>query len=140
MRTRNISLKERIIASIDYDKKYNLNRISNIILKGNNSLEGLLGILNSKLFNWLYSKRYFDYEIKPIYLRNSPLCDTNNKELNRLVKEIISIRNADEKADISKITDAIDKLVYKLYQLTYNEVKIIDPEFALTEQEYLDFP
>ncbi|TRT70319.1 MAG: class I SAM-dependent DNA methyltransferase [Microcystis sp. M_OC_Ca_00000000_S217Cul] len=140
VRTRNISLKERIIASIDYDKKYNLNRISNIILKGNNSLEGLLGILNSKLFNWLYSKRYFDYEIKPIYLRNSPLCDTNNKELNRLVKEIISIRNADEKADISKITDAIDKLVYKLYQLTYNEVKIIDPEFALTEQEYLDFP
>ncbi len=140
VRTRNISLKERIIASIDYNKKYNLNRISNIILKGNNSLEGLLGILNSKLFNWLYSKRYFDYEIKPIYLRNSPLCDTNNKELNRLVKEIISIRNADEKADISKITDAIDKLVYKLYQLTYNEVKIIDPEFALTEQEYLDFP
>ncbi|MBD2600149.1 DUF7149 domain-containing protein [Microcystis viridis] len=140
VRTRNISLKERIIASIDYNKKYNLNRISNIILKGNNSLEGLLGILNSKLFNWLYSKRYFDYEIKPIYLRNSPLCDTNNKELNRLVKEIISIRNADEKADISKITDAIDKLVYKLYQLTYNEVKIIDPEFALTEQEYLDLP
>ena len=73
VRTRNISLKERIIASIDYNKKYNLNRISNIILKGNNSLEGLLGILNSKLFNWLYSKRYFDYEIKPIYLRNSPL-------------------------------------------------------------------
>jgi adenine-specific DNA-methyltransferase len=29
-----------------------------------------------------------------------------------------------------------DNLVYKLYQLTYNEVKIIDPEFELTEQEY----
>ncbi len=31
---------------------------------------------------------------------------------------------------------AIDNLVYKLYQLTYDEVKVIDPEFELTEQEY----
>ena len=30
----------------------------------------------------------------------------------------------------------IDNLVYKLYQLTYDEVKVIDPEFELTEQEY----
>jgi hypothetical protein len=29
-----------------------------------------------------------------------------------------------------------DHLVYKLYQLTDDEVKIIDPEFELTEQEY----
>jgi adenine-specific DNA-methyltransferase len=126
VRTRNITLKERIIASIDYDKKYNLNRISNIISKDNNLLEGLLGVLNSKLFNWLYSKRYFDYEIKPIYLRNSPLCDTNNKELNSLVKEIIELRSSDEEANISKLTDIIDKLVYKLYNLTEEEIKIIE--------------
>jgi hypothetical protein len=29
-------------------------------------------------------------------------------------------------------------MVYKLYELTYEEVKIIDPEFPLTEQEYAD--
>jgi len=126
VRTRNITLKERIIASIDYDKKYNLNRISNIIAKTNNSLEGLLGVLNSKLFNWLYSKRYFDYEIKPIYLRNSPLCNTNDTELNKLVREIIQLRNLDEKADISKLTSEIDRLVYKLYNLTEEEIEIIE--------------
>jgi len=126
VRTRNISLKERIIASIDYDKKYNLNRISNIISKGDNSLEGLLGVLNSKLFNWLYSKRYFDYEIKPIYLRNSPLCDTNDKELNKLVNEIISLRSSDEKADITSLTNKIDQLVYQLYNLTEEEIKTIE--------------
>lgn len=126
VRTRNISLKERIIASIDYDKKYNLNRISNIISKDNNSLEGLLGVLNSKLFNWLYTKRYFDYEIKPIYLRNSPLCNTNDKELNRLVKEIIQLRSFDQNANISNLTDAIDNLVYKLYDLTADEIKIVE--------------
>jgi hypothetical protein len=126
VRTRNITLKERIIASIDYDKKYNLNRISNIISKDNNSLEGLLGVLNSKLFNWLYTKRYFDYEIKPIYLRNSPLCDTNDNELIRLVKEIIELRSSDEKANITVLTDIIDKLVYQLYDLTDEEIKIIE--------------
>ncbi|MDD3740504.1 MAG: Eco57I restriction-modification methylase domain-containing protein [Bacteroidales bacterium] len=126
VRTRNITLKERIIASIDYEKKYNLNRISNIISKDNNSIEGLLGVLNSKLFNWLYSKRYFDYEIKPIYLRNSPLCNTNDKELNRLVKEIIELRNADEKVNISKLISSIDQLVYQLYDLTEEEIKIIE--------------
>jgi len=26
--------------------------------------------------------------------------------------------------------------VYKLYELTYTEVKIIDPKFSLTETEY----
>jgi adenine-specific DNA-methyltransferase len=30
----------------------------------------------------------------------------------------------------------IDKLVYKLYDLTYDEVKVVDPEFWLSEEEY----
>jgi hypothetical protein len=126
VRTRNITLKERIIASIDYDKKFNLNRISNIISKDGNSIEGLLGVLNSKLFNWLYSKRYFDYEIKPIYLRNSPLCNTNDKELNRLVKLIIEKRKTNENADISELKSEIDKVVYDLFDLTKEEIEIIN--------------
>jgi hypothetical protein len=128
VRTRNITLKERIIASIDYEKKYNLNRISNIISKDENSLEGLLGVLNSQLFNWLYTKRYFDYEIKPIYLRNSPLCNTNDKKLNRLVKEVIDLRNSDEKANVLNLSSDIDRVVYKLYDLTEEEIKIIEEE------------
>lgn len=126
VRTRNISLKERIIASIDYDKKYNLNRISNIISKNNNSLEGLLGVLNSKLFNWLYTKRYFDYEIKPIYLRNSPLCNTNDEELIRVVKEIIELKKENDKANVTIQINSIDKLVFKLYDLTPEEIEIIE--------------
>lgn len=43
---------------------------------------------------------------------------------------------SDCNADTSELRKAIDDLVYKLYQLTYDEVKIIDPEFELTEQEY----
>ena len=42
----------------------------------------------------------------------------------------------DRHADTSELEKAIDNLVCKLYQLTYDEVKAIDPEFTLTEQEY----
>ncbi len=49
---------------------------------------------------------------------------------------MIKVEKCDRNADTSELENAINNLVYKLYQLTYNEVKIIDPEFELTEQEY----
>ncbi|MCC4229642.1 DUF7149 domain-containing protein [Zunongwangia profunda] len=125
VRTRNISIKERIVATIDYDKKYNLNRISNIIASPEASLEGLLGILNSKLFNWLYSKRYFDYEIKPIYLRNSPLADTNNVDLSNKVKELLSLKDEPDNSTKLELIKEIDKIVFELYGITEDEIKII---------------
>ena len=30
-------------------------------------------------------------------------------------------------------------MVYKLYDLTYSEVKTIDPEFSMTENEYSNY-
>lgn len=68
VRTRNLSLKRRIIATMDTTGAYNLNRLSNIISRGGYSLPGLLGILNSQLFQWLFSTRFYDYEIKPVTL------------------------------------------------------------------------
>lgn len=81
VRTRNLSLKRRIIATIDSEKKYNLNRLSNIISKKDNSLLGLLAILNSNFYNWLFSNKYIDYEIKPIYIKKCPIPDINNPDL-----------------------------------------------------------
>jgi adenine-specific DNA-methyltransferase len=50
--------------------------------------------------------------------------------------KILTAKKGDRHADTSELENAINRLVYKLYQLTYDEVKIIDPEFTLTEQEY----
>ncbi len=126
VRTRNISLKERIIATIDYDKKYNLNRISNIIAKPNFSLEGLLGFINSTLFNWLYSKRYLDYEIKPIYLRNSPMADTNNISLIEKSKQIMFAKKQNPNSDTTQLEKEIDQMVYELYGLTEEEIAVVE--------------
>ena len=50
-----------------------------------------------------------------------------------LLKPWQTAKKGERHANTSKLEKMIDKLVYKLYQLTYDEVKIIDPEFALTE-------
>jgi adenine-specific DNA-methyltransferase len=50
--------------------------------------------------------------------------------------KILTAKSCDRNAGISKLETAINNLVYKLYQLTYEEVKIIDPEFELTKREY----
>jgi hypothetical protein len=50
------------------------------------------------------------------------------------VDKILSLKS--EGKDTTALEQQIDNLVYKLYELTYQEVKIIDPEFKLTESEY----
>jgi len=45
-----------------------------------------------------------------------------------LVKEILSIKNQNPEADISTFEAQIDQLVYKLYSLTEEEIKIIEKE------------
>ncbi len=42
-------------------------------------------------------------------------------------------------ANTKKLEDQIDIMVYKLYNLTYEEVKIIDPEIEkiISKEEYL---
>lgn len=43
--------------------------------------------------------------------------------------EILSFKKSGQ--DTSFLEQEIDNLVYKLYELTYNEVKVIGPAFSL---------
>lgn len=48
----------------------------------------------------------------------------------------MDLKETDNNADTSADERAIDLLVYKLYGLTYDEVKIVDPTTNITEEEY----
>ncbi|MFM6320699.1 MAG: class I SAM-dependent DNA methyltransferase [Microcystis panniformis] len=108
----------------------------------------LLAVLNSNvvmfLFKNLLSKLQGDfYEPSSIFMKDFPIPNATESQrtaIEKLVQKCLDAKKNDPNADTSELEKQIDHLVYKLYQLTYNEVKIIDPEFALTEQEYLDFP
>ena len=102
------------------------------------SLEYLLGVLNSKYaLNWFYTygkKRGAGVDIGVDKLRTFPLAENPNKKIESLVKDIIAKKELGKNTD--SIEQEIDNLVYKLYELTYDEVKVIDPEFSLSKKEY----
>lgn len=134
---RNLSLKRRIVATIDASGAYNLNRLSNIIARDGRDLHGLLGVLNSSLYEWLFSTRYFDYEIKPVYLRAAPLADTEDRRLGRIDEALLRTTQALERAQTGTEAErlqrqrdaqqsALNDLVFALFAVTADERKHIE--------------
>jgi len=105
-------------------------------------LKYLTCILNSNLiFHWLYLKGKRKGEILEMYAK--PLSEipvkntTNQKRFIDLHDKIVQLKS--ENKSTVALEKEIDVLVYKLYELTYDEVKIIDKEFWLSEAEYTNY-
>ncbi|MEC5166734.1 adenine-specific DNA-methyltransferase [Flavobacterium sp. PL11] len=129
------------------DKFYGNTKTYHIIPK-DDSFENycfLLGILNSKLLDYIYKKITTPqaggfYAYKTQFLSQLPITNKNRPSaLINCVKEIISIKEVDLKLSTLNLEHQIDMMVYKLYELTYDEVLIIDPKFNLNIEEYDDF-
>lgn len=60
----------------------------------------------------------------------------NKENIVGAVNRILTAKCINSSADISAEEREIDRLVYHLYNLTYDEVKIVDPETPITEEEY----
>ena len=121
---------------IDSNKYFSLN--STCILTGKN-LTYLLGILNSKFFfyafknyyagGYLGSKavRFFRDFIKHVPI--PPITSENQHiatQIEEFVDRILDAKKADSGADTSDLEDEIDKLVYALYNLTPDEIAIVE--------------
>ena len=136
--TRNESLKTRIVATLDDTGVYGTQGINFIIPKhSEDSLRYLLGILNSKLMNYLFATKFLNLAIKAEYVKQVKLPITSEKQkvqIEELVNAILQSKLSD--ADTSKEESEIDLLVYHLYALTYDEVLIVDPETPITREEY----
>ena len=105
----------------------------------------VLSLINSTLISYFFYKMYnkeksifpkmFLKELREIPIRK--ISKEDQIPFVNLVDQIISKKKAGE--DTKALEDKIDIMVYKLYELTYEEVKIVDPEFALTEEEYINY-
>jgi adenine-specific DNA-methyltransferase len=106
----------------------------------NYNLEQLSGILNSKFANyWFYTygkKRGVGVDIGVNKLREFPLPNYQSVKVNETVVKILKLKKLNQDSFIEE--QDIDNLVYKLYNLSYDEVLIIEPEFneRMSEQEY----
>ncbi|TSA25174.1 MAG: hypothetical protein D4R67_10655, partial [Bacteroidetes bacterium] len=54
----------------------------------------------------------------------------------KLVDQILAAKKSDSSVDTTELENYLDVMIYHLYELTYEEVKIIDSDFWLSEEEY----
>jgi type I restriction-modification system DNA methylase subunit len=128
---RNKSLKRRLVATYDKDFYYNAHNLANIISKPESGyyLKFILAIFNSTLINHWYRNHFPNVNINPNDFREIPIRITNAKEqalFTTLVDRILAAKAKDAEADVSKLEREIDELVYALYGLTQDEIKIVE--------------
>ncbi|EAH8778823.1 class I SAM-dependent DNA methyltransferase [Campylobacter jejuni] len=108
----------------------------NVIKTQRINVKYLTRLLNSKLVAfWLKHKGKMqgnNYQIDKEPLLNIPIVDTNSKnkkladELINLVDEILKVKEQDKNANTQELENKTNSLVYKLYNLTEEEIKIIE--------------
>jgi hypothetical protein len=105
----------------------------------------LLGMLNSLLVSfWFVHKLgkmqrglFPQFKINELASFPIPKISKNQQQpIITLVEEILAAKKQNPQADTAKQEQEIDLLVYKLYGLTYDEVKIVDPKTPITKEEY----
>ena len=97
-------------------------------------LKFLLGILNSKVSQWYFNligtttgmgtNRWKKYKIEMLPIKTPTTNQEHEVEI--LVNSIIKIKKQDTFADTSALESEIDQLVYKLYELTEEEIEIVE--------------
>ncbi|EAI4946912.1 TPA: class I SAM-dependent DNA methyltransferase [Campylobacter jejuni] len=100
------------------------------------NLKYLTGVLNSKLIAfWLKHKGKIQgnlFKIDKEPLLNIPVVNINSKneklanKLISLVDEILKVKEQDKNANTQELENKINSLTYKLYDLTEEEIKIIE--------------
>ena len=113
-------------------KKYStLSRIEMEHLSESVDIRYLLGILASKLGRELLTlQRAGDYHIVPEHIRNIPIAPATQKQqqsIVMLVEKIIAIKKSGN-YDTTSIEHKIDEKVYQLYNLSPEEIAIIEQQ------------
>ncbi len=137
----------RIFASyVDYPAVVK-NTAAVIIPKNNEyTLKFLIGILNSKLFDFYISSKSAKRANKAFpsitsgLVKRFPIPETNFKQrgvIQEMVDRILIKIQQEKKIEVED--KILDILVYKIYGLSYKQINFIDPDFSLSEEEYLHF-
>jgi hypothetical protein len=105
-----------------------------VIIDQNYSLKFILALFNSRLLNYYYNDRVNESgrvfaQVKIVVLKTLPIKITDaakQKPFITLVDRILAVKGRNLHADTSKEESAIDEMVYKLYGLTEEEVRVVE--------------
>ena len=126
--TRNEALKTGVVATLDDSSVYGTQGINFIIPKhSEDSLRYLLGILNSKLINYLFATKFLNLAIKAEYVKQVRIPNVNDDQRNR-IEELVNLVLIGKQKDLDTalLESKIDRLVYQLYGLTEEEIRIVE--------------
>jgi hypothetical protein len=140
----------RIYAGYTEEEYYNTQIAFNLLLNGryNVNLKYILGIINSKLMNFYHRNKYLDQSKNvfqkilienakkfPVKIIDGELYNNVIDFTEQIIKENILWHNAklEKEKDASQrkiiyFDNKIDELVYKIYNLTEEEINIIESE------------
>ncbi len=92
----------------------------------------LVGLLNSRLLDWLFRKTSTNNHVNLYELETLPIpqITEKNQELAHKITDgaeaILALKEKDPKANTQRLEKEIDALVYQLYHLTDEEIKTIE--------------
>ena len=114
---------------------YCANSLNYLTLKRNLDLKYLLGIFNSKLLNFIFSKFSTNSNVNGYEVNNLPIVINSAfvQPINKIVDKILAItkssdylENPAKKEEVKEYEKQIDQMVYKLYGLTAEEIEIVE--------------
>jgi len=103
-------------------------------IKSDLNLLFVLGCLNSRITYWYFKNLYNEFDdlfpqikTKEFKSLKIPICsDTKKILISNIVKKTISLKQENPKKDTSILEREIDQMVYNLYGLTSDEIKIVE--------------
>ena len=136
--------KEKVVwGNISYNSQFSfidpgifINAPANIIVSEVVPIKYLTGIMNSKVFDMEFKRvgiflgNAFEWKKQYVEQVRIPTITASNKpivhQIESLVDKILSAKKANPQADTSQFETQIDHLVYKLYNLSEEEIKIVE--------------
>jgi adenine-specific DNA-methyltransferase len=123
----------KLTATLDTDNHFCLNTVMCFSSNGKLSNELLIGIINSRFMSFyfyyfIYNQAIRTMHFMPGYADKVPIPINNIyfREIEKLVKKILSLKKKNKDHDSSILESDIDNLIYKAYDLTENEIRVVE--------------
>lgn len=121
--------KIRLVMSIVPQGYYLANSCNYILPSKSIDLYCLLGILNSKVINWFFRCFSTNSNVNGYEVDNFPIPQLNTNtqtEISKLVHKVIAAKRSNNSTDTSVFEKQIDEVVYQVYELSKDDIKIIE--------------
>lgn len=128
--------QRRLFASVAECKKTRivfLDSVKNLFLPNPRTARFVVGLLNSKLIDWLFRKTSTNNNVNIYELEDLPIAQATpeqEQEIVDMVEAIETLKAIDHDSDTSALEAEIDKIVYELYGLTDVQQTVVEKAYT----------